>query len=49
MSEKMGIMMIEFLRDNVDMFAWSSSNFKGINLEVIVHRLNVDPMVRPVQ
>ncbi|KAL0355819.1 UNVERIFIED_CONTAM: hypothetical protein Sradi_4028800 [Sesamum radiatum] len=27
------------------MFAWSPSDFKGINPEVIVHRLNVDPMV----
>ncbi|KAL0370665.1 UNVERIFIED_CONTAM: hypothetical protein Sangu_0384600 [Sesamum angustifolium] len=37
------IMTIEFLRKNSHMFAWSSSNFKGINPEVIVHRLNVDP------
>ena len=49
MSEKLGTMMIEFLRDNVDMFEWSSSNFKGINPKVIIHMLNVDPMVRPVQ
>ncbi|KAL2252293.1 UNVERIFIED_CONTAM: hypothetical protein Sindi_0024000 [Sesamum indicum] len=41
--------MIDFLRKNADMFAWSPSNFTGINPEVIVHRLNVDPMARPVQ
>ncbi|KAL2232806.1 UNVERIFIED_CONTAM: Retrovirus-related Pol polyprotein from transposon [Sesamum indicum] len=41
--------MIEFLRKNMDMFAWSPSDFTGINPEVIVHRLNVDPAVRPVQ
>ncbi|KAL2235737.1 UNVERIFIED_CONTAM: hypothetical protein Sindi_1305900 [Sesamum indicum] len=41
--------MVDFLRKNVDMFAWSPSDFKGINPEVIVHRLNVDPMARPVQ
>ncbi|KAL2226765.1 UNVERIFIED_CONTAM: hypothetical protein Sindi_2035200 [Sesamum indicum] len=41
--------MIDFLRKNADMFAWSPSNFTGIDPEVIVHRLNVDPMARPVQ
>ncbi|KAL2248189.1 UNVERIFIED_CONTAM: Retrovirus-related Pol polyprotein from transposon [Sesamum indicum] len=41
--------MIDFLRKNADMFAWSPSDFTGIDPEVIVHRLNVDPMARPVQ
>ncbi|KAL2246102.1 UNVERIFIED_CONTAM: Retrovirus-related Pol polyprotein from transposon [Sesamum indicum] len=41
--------MIEFLRKNANMFAWSPSDFTGIILEVIVHRLNVDPMARPAQ
>ncbi|KAL2240243.1 UNVERIFIED_CONTAM: Retrovirus-related Pol polyprotein from transposon opus [Sesamum indicum] len=41
--------MIAFLRGNVDMFAWDPFDFKGINLEVIVHRLNVNPSARPVQ
>ena len=33
----------------MDMFAWNPSNFTGIDPEVIVHRLNVDPGARPVQ
>ncbi|KAL2247277.1 UNVERIFIED_CONTAM: Retrovirus-related Pol polyprotein from transposon opus [Sesamum indicum] len=41
--------MIAFLRNNVDMFAWDPSDFKGISQEVIVHRLNVEPSTRPVQ
>ncbi|KAL2236614.1 UNVERIFIED_CONTAM: Retrovirus-related Pol polyprotein from transposon [Sesamum indicum] len=41
--------MITFLRSNIDMFAWDPSDFRGINPEVIVHRLNVDPSMRPVQ
>ncbi|KAL2235182.1 UNVERIFIED_CONTAM: Retrovirus-related Pol polyprotein from transposon [Sesamum indicum] len=41
--------MVAFLRSNVDMFAWDPSDFQGINPEVIVHRLNVDPSMRPVQ
>ncbi|KAL0427411.1 UNVERIFIED_CONTAM: Retrovirus-related Pol polyprotein from transposon gypsy [Sesamum latifolium] len=49
MSETFEAMMIEFLKRSIDMFAWSSSNFKGIDPEVIVHRLNVDPMIRPVK
>ncbi|KAL2226354.1 UNVERIFIED_CONTAM: hypothetical protein Sindi_1994100 [Sesamum indicum] len=40
--------MIGFLRENMDMFAWSPSDFIGIDPEVIVHHLNVDPMSRPV-
>ncbi|KAL2226321.1 UNVERIFIED_CONTAM: Retrovirus-related Pol polyprotein from transposon opus [Sesamum indicum] len=39
--------MIEFLRRNVEMFVWSPSNFTSVNLEVIVHRLNVGPIARP--
>ncbi|KAL2226710.1 UNVERIFIED_CONTAM: Retrovirus-related Pol polyprotein from transposon [Sesamum indicum] len=41
--------MIEFLKRNVEMFAWSPSDFTGISPEIIVHRLNVDPAVRSVQ
>ncbi|KAL0455883.1 UNVERIFIED_CONTAM: hypothetical protein Slati_0927500 [Sesamum latifolium] len=49
MSKSMETMMIEFLRKSVDLFAWSPSDFKGIDPEVIVHRLNVDPMMRPIK
>ncbi|KAL0403666.1 UNVERIFIED_CONTAM: Retrovirus-related Pol polyprotein from transposon gypsy [Sesamum radiatum] len=49
MSKEVETMMIEFLKENVDMFAWSPSDFQGINPEVIVHRLNVDPTMRPVK
>ncbi|KAL0290053.1 UNVERIFIED_CONTAM: hypothetical protein Scaly_2684700 [Sesamum calycinum] len=34
---------------NVDMFAWSASNFQGISPEVIEHRQNVDPSVKWVK
>ncbi|KAL0373855.1 UNVERIFIED_CONTAM: Retrovirus-related Pol polyprotein from transposon gypsy [Sesamum radiatum] len=50
MSKVVETMMVEFLKENVDMFAWSPSDFQGINPEeVIVHRLNVDPTMRPVK
>ncbi|KAL0366130.1 UNVERIFIED_CONTAM: hypothetical protein Sradi_3503100 [Sesamum radiatum] len=49
MNEALETMMVEFLRKNIDMFAWSPSDFKGIDPEVIVHKLNVDPMTRLVK
>ncbi|KAL2235761.1 UNVERIFIED_CONTAM: Retrovirus-related Pol polyprotein from transposon [Sesamum indicum] len=41
--------MIEFLKENMDVFEWGPSDFTGIDPEVIVHRLNVDPAMRPVR
>ncbi|XP_011102166.1 uncharacterized protein LOC105180202 [Sesamum indicum] len=41
--------MINFLRENMDVFAWGPSDFTGIDPEVILHRLNVDPTMRPMK
>ncbi|XP_074305107.1 uncharacterized protein LOC141640045 [Silene latifolia] len=41
--------IIEFLRTNMDCFAWSHSNMIGIDPSVITHRLNIDPGFPPVQ
>ena len=41
--------LLEFLRANTDMFAWSAADMPGIPPEVITHRLNVDPSCRPVR
>ncbi|XP_020555094.1 uncharacterized protein LOC110013285 [Sesamum indicum] len=49
LGEQLGTMMVSLLRRNVDVFAWSSSDFVGVAPEVTVHRLNVDPTMRPVQ
>ncbi|KAL2250014.1 UNVERIFIED_CONTAM: Retrovirus-related Pol polyprotein from transposon opus [Sesamum indicum] len=49
LGEQLETMMISLLRKNADIFAWSSSDFIGVAPEVIVHRLNVDPTMRPVQ
>ncbi|XP_057811344.1 uncharacterized protein LOC131025564 [Salvia miltiorrhiza] len=37
------------LRRNADVFAFNTSDLKGINRELAEHRLNVDPMVKPVR
>ena len=34
---------IRFLRENIDVFAWSHENMLGIDPSVITHRLNVYP------
>ncbi|KAL2237388.1 UNVERIFIED_CONTAM: Retrovirus-related Pol polyprotein from transposon [Sesamum indicum] len=49
MTTEIETMMIDFLRSNSDLFAWSPSDFQGINPEIIVHRLNIDQQVKPVK
>lgn len=49
MTQKLEMLTIEFLRRNIDVFAWEASNFQGINPEVIAHRLNVDQSTRLVR
>ena len=39
--------MIQFLRNNQDVFAWSSSDPRGVSWEVMEHELRVDPKVKP--
>ena len=41
--------LIRFLRENIDVFAWSHEDMSGINPSVITHRLNVHPSSKPVQ
>ena len=40
---------IRFLKENLDVFAWSHEDMSGISPEVIQHKLNVDPERKPVQ
>ncbi|XP_038713399.1 uncharacterized protein LOC120007270 [Tripterygium wilfordii] len=41
--------LIEFLTENQDCFAWSHADMVGIDPEVVVHRLRVDPNHEPVR
>ncbi|XP_021715146.1 uncharacterized protein LOC110683100 [Chenopodium quinoa] len=41
--------IIKCLRENSDCFAWSHQDMKGISPEVITHKLNVDPSMKPVK
>ena len=35
--------IIQFLKENLDIFAWSHEDMPGISTEIIQHKLKVDP------
>ena len=39
--------LIEFLRDNVNIFAWDACEAPGIDPDFICHHLNVNPSITP--
>ncbi|XP_050243637.1 uncharacterized protein LOC126692173 [Quercus robur] len=41
--------LVQFLKKNIDVFAWSHENMPGIDPSVITHRLNVCPSSKPVR
>ena len=41
--------LVQFFKENLDHFAWSHKDMPGIAVEVIQHRLNVNPERRPIQ
>ena len=41
--------IVSFLKDNLDVFAWSHKDMPGIPANIIQHRLNVDSEKKPVQ
>ena len=40
--------LINFLRENIDVFTWSHEDMPGIDPSVITHRLNIYPSSKPV-
>ncbi|KAH7862454.1 hypothetical protein Vadar_005027 [Vaccinium darrowii] len=40
--------LVTFLKDHIDVFAWTPQEMPGIDPEVICHHLNVDPQHKPV-
>ena len=40
--------LVQFLKKNTDVFAWSHEDMPGIDPSVITHRLNVCPFFKPV-
>uniref|UniRef100_A0A2N9INV2 Uncharacterized protein n=1 Tax=Fagus sylvatica TaxID=28930 RepID=A0A2N9INV2_FAGSY len=41
--------IVQFLRENADVFAWSHEDMPGISTEVMVHKLNVNPSMHPIK
>ncbi|XP_058197621.1 uncharacterized protein LOC131313360 [Rhododendron vialii] len=40
--------LVQFLKDNIEVFTWTTYEKPGVSPEVIRHSLNVDPNRRPV-
>ena len=49
LSPRMRTRLIQFLKENLDVFAWSHEDMLGISLEIIQHKLNVNPERKPLQ
>ena len=49
MEEKTKLDLIQFLRENIDVFAWSHKDMSGIDSGVITHCLNVYPSSKPIR
>ena len=49
LSLKMRTRLIQFLKENLDVFTWSHEDMSGIAPEIIQHKLNVNPDRKPVQ
>ena len=41
------VKMLLSLAQNLDVFSWSSYEVPGVDLEFIVHKLNMDPLFPP--
>ena len=39
--------LIEFLRQNINVFAWNAYEAPGVDPEFICHHLNVNPLIAP--
>ncbi|XP_075640524.1 uncharacterized protein LOC142612298 [Castanea sativa] len=49
LSTEMRKKLVQFLKENLDIFAWSHEDMPGIFTEIIQHKLKVDPKRKPVQ
>ncbi|KAL0439516.1 UNVERIFIED_CONTAM: hypothetical protein Slati_2434600 [Sesamum latifolium] len=41
--------VVDLLRKNKNIFAWTPQDLEGIDPGVIMHHLNLDPTIRPVK
>ena len=46
---KMKESLVQFLKNNKDVFAWTHEDMPGVDPSIISHKLNVNPSLRPVK
>ena len=39
--------LLEFVRKNQDVFAWSANDLRGVSRDIIEHRLDINPNIKP--
>ena len=39
--------LLEFLNKNKDVFAWSASDLRSVSRDIIEHKLDIDPKIKP--
>ena len=49
LAEDLRHLLIHFLKQNKDVFAWKQEDMGGIDLAIITHRLNVSPSFKPIK
>ena len=49
LSPEMRTRLVQFLKKNLDVFAWNHEGMPGISPKVIQHKLSVDLKIKPVQ
>ncbi|KAJ8512769.1 hypothetical protein OPV22_003203 [Ensete ventricosum] len=49
LTEGQQIQLVEFLRKNEDVFAWSPKDMSGVDPKIAQHHLNITPDTRPVK
>ena len=49
LAEDVKNLLIQFLKQNVDVFSWKQEDIRGIDPVVITHKLNVPPSFKPVK
>ena len=49
LAEDLRSLLIHFLKQNKDVFAWRQEDMGGIDLVIIAHKLNVSPSFKPVK
>ena len=49
LSPEMRSTLVQFLKENLNVFTWSHEDMPGISPRVIEHKLNVNPKKKPIQ